>query len=63
MYVATKVATTACLRALCNKLLIFKNKNKKKSSHPYTEPLKHYSAQVSQPVSILFVIDTCSVES
>jgi len=26
------------------------------SSHPYTEPLKHYSAQVSQPVSILFVI-------
>ena len=26
------------------------------SSYPCTEPLKHYSAQVSQPVSILFVI-------
>ena len=26
------------------------------SSYPYTESLKHYSAQVSQPVSILFVI-------
>jgi len=26
------------------------------SSYPYTEPLKHYSAPVSQPVSILFVI-------
>jgi len=26
------------------------------SSHPYTEPLKHYSVQISQPVSILFVI-------
>ena len=25
--------------------------------YPYTEPLKHYSAPVSQPVSILFVID------
>ena len=25
-------------------------------SYPCTEPLKHYSAQVSQPVSILFVI-------
>ena len=24
---------------------------------PYTEPLKHYSAPVSQPVSILFVIN------
>jgi len=27
------------------------------SSYPCTEPLKHYSAQVSQPVSILFVIE------
>ena len=26
------------------------------SSYPYTEPLKHYSAQISQPVSILFMI-------
>ena len=26
-------------------------------SHPYTEPLEHYSVQVSQPVSSLFVID------
>ena len=26
------------------------------SSYPYTEPLKHYSIQVLQPVSILFVI-------
>ena len=26
------------------------------SSHPYTEPLEHYSIQISQPVSILFVI-------
>ena len=26
------------------------------SSYPYTKPLKHYSAPVSQPVSILFVI-------
>ena len=27
------------------------------SLHPYTEPLEHYSVQVSQPVSILFVIN------
>ena len=27
---------------------------------PYTEPLKHYSAPVSQPVSILFVISRFS---
>ena len=26
------------------------------SSHPYTELLEHYSVQVSQPVSSLFVI-------
>jgi len=26
------------------------------SPYPYTEPLKHYPAQVSQPVSILFMI-------
>jgi len=25
-------------------------------SHPYTEPLEHYSVQISQPVSILFMI-------
>jgi len=26
------------------------------SLHPYTEPLEHYSVQVSQPLSSLFVI-------
>ena len=26
------------------------------SSHSYTEPLEHYSVQISQPVNILFVI-------
>jgi len=26
------------------------------SSHPYTEPLEHYSVQILQSVSILFVI-------
>ena len=30
-------------------------------SHPYTELLEHYSVQISQPVSILFVISIFSL--